>query len=115
MKLNYTFKHLDYSDALTSFTSEKLDEVGRFLLREGHGNVYFSKQNHEFCVEVSINTHECYFKATAFGVDVYAAVDACCDKLEKQFLKVSKQYKNHKKPELSKEERWSPGRWKKAA
>lgn len=115
MKLNYTFKHLDYSEALTGFTNEKLEELGRFLLREGHGNVYFSKQSHEFCVEVSINTRERYFKASAYGADIYAAVDSCCDKLEKQFLKVAKQYKNHKKPELSKEERWSPGRWKKAA
>lgn len=115
MKLNYTFKHLDYSESLASFTSSKLDEVGRFLLREGHGQVYYSKQNHEFCVEISINTRERYFKATAVGDDVYGAVDACCEKLEKQFLKVAKQYKSHKKPELVKEERWAPKHWRKAA
>ena len=93
-----------------------MSEVGRFLLKEGYGNVYFSKQKNEFCVEVSVNTRQKYFKATAYGPDVYGAVDAVSEKLEKQFLKISKQFKNHKKPELTKEERWSyPVRWKKAA
>ncbi|UOF02950.1 ribosome hibernation-promoting factor, HPF/YfiA family [Bdellovibrio bacteriovorus] len=115
MKLNYTFKHLDHSGSLVNYTSEKMDEVSRFLLKEGYGNVYFSKQNHEFCVEISVNTKEKYFKATAYASDIYAAVDSVSDKLEKQFLKISKQYKNHKKPELSKDVRFEPVRWKKAA
>lgn len=116
MKLNYTFKHLDHSDALVTYTEERMEEIGRFLLREGYGNVYFSKTKNEFCVEVSINTREKYFKASAFGSDVYGAVDGVAEKLEKQFLKTSKQYKNHKKPELSKEGRLEQAiRFKKAA
>ncbi|MEK2644460.1 ribosome hibernation-promoting factor, HPF/YfiA family [Bdellovibrio sp. BCCA] len=116
MKLNYTFKHLDHSDSLVTYTEERMSEVGRFLLKDGYGSVYFSKQKNEFCVEISVNTREKYFKATAFGMDVYAAVDAVSEKLEKQFLKISKQLKNHKKPELTKEGRLEQAiRFKKAA
>lgn len=107
MKLNYTFKHLDHSDSLVNYSDERMSEIGRFLLKEGYGNVYFSKQKNEFCVEVSINTREKYFKATAYGSDVYGAVDAVADKLEKQFLKINKQFKSHKKPDVA--------RFKKAA
>ena len=116
MKLNYTFKHIDTSESLISYTLERMNDVSRFLLKEGFGNVYFSKHKNEFCVEVSVNTHEKYFKATAYGQDVYAAVDAVSEKLEKQFLKIKSQVKNHKKPELSKEGRFeSTMRFKKAA
>lgn len=105
MKLNTTFKHLDHSDSLVTYTEQRMEEIGQFLLREGYGSVYFSKTKSEFCVEISVNTRERYFKASAYGTDVYGAVDSCVDKLEKQFIKTCKQYKDHKKPELSKEGR----------
>ena len=102
MKLSYNFKHLDHSDSLVNYTEEQMGEAARFLLRDGSGSVYYSKQKNEFRVEVSVNTPEKYFKATDYGPDVYAVVDSVVAKLEKQFLKNSKQHKDHKKPELSK-------------
>lgn len=103
MKLNYTFKHLDHSDALLSYTEEKMSEIGKFLLKEGYGNVYYSKIKNEFCVEVTVNTREKYFKATSYNMDIYTAVDLVVEKLEKQFLKTRKIMQHHKKPELSRE------------
>jgi putative sigma-54 modulation protein len=105
MKLNYTFKHLDHSESLEKYTEDKMAEISQYLLKEGYGSVYFSKQKNEFCVEISVNTRQKYFKSSAFGPDVYAVVDLAVDKLEKQFLKINKQFKDHKKPELSKEGR----------
>ena len=105
MKLTYTFKHLDHSNSLQEYTEQRMVEIGRFLLKDGSGNVYYSKQKNEFCVEISVNTREKYFKATSYASDIYEAVDSVVDKLERQFLKNSKQHKYHKKPELSKEGR----------
>jgi putative sigma-54 modulation protein len=105
MKSNYTFKHLDYSESLVSYTNEKLDEIGQFLLKDGRSNVYYSKSQHEFVVEVTINTKQKFFKATAQAPDIYVAVDMIADKLEKQFIKVKEIYMNHKKFAQSKEGR----------
>ncbi len=105
MKLNFTFKHLDSSQALQSYTQDKLEAVGRFLLKDGFGSVYYSKKNHEFCVEISFNTREKYYRASAYHSDVYQAVDSVVTKLEKQFLKTRKTVQNHKRPELSKKGR----------
>lgn len=105
MKSNFTFKHLDYSESLVQYTNQKLDEIGQFLLKDGRSNVYYSKNQHEFVVEVSINTKQKFFKATACASDAYVAVDLIADKLEKQFLKVKEVYMDHKKFELSKEGR----------
>jgi putative sigma-54 modulation protein len=105
MKSNFTFKHLDYSESLVQYTNNKLNEIGQFLLKDGRSNVYYSKNQHEFVVEISINTKQKFFKATASAPDAYVAVDLIADKLEKQFLKVKEVYMNHKKYELSKEGR----------
>lgn len=103
MKTNYTFKHLDHSESLLDYTNERIEEIGKFLLKEGYGSVYFSKQKNEFCVEISVNTSSKYFKASAYNIDIYAAVDEVVTKLEKQFLKNRKLMQDHKKFELSKE------------
>ena len=122
MKSNYTFKHLDYSESLTKYTGSKLDSIGHFLLKDGRCNVYYSKSQHEFTVEVSIHTKEKFFKATGCSTDIYVAVDQMTDKLEKQFLKVKEIYMDHKKFDISKEGRlnelnaqfeYAP-KWKKA-
>jgi putative sigma-54 modulation protein len=105
MKSNYTFKHLDYSDSLVTYTHSKLDSIGQFLLKDGRCNVYYFKNQHEFVVEVSLNTKEKFFKATASAPDIYVAVDLMTDKLEKQFLKVKEIYQDHKKFDVSKEGR----------
>ena len=103
MKSNYTFKHLDYSKSLVDYTNEKLNEIGQFLLKDGRSTIYFSKNHHEYVVEISMNTKQKFFKATASATDIYVAVDLMSDKLEKQFLKVKEIYQNHKKFDLSKE------------
>lgn len=103
MKSNFTFKHLDHSQSLMTYTKDKIDEIGKFLLKEGSCNVYYSKMKHEFVVEFSINTKEKFFKATASAPDIYVSVDLAIDKLEKQFLKTNKINKDHKKFDLSKE------------
>lgn len=72
-------------------------------MKDGRSSVYYSKNQHEFVVEVSINTRQKFFKASASAPDVYVAVDLIADKLEKQFLKVKEIYMDHKKWDLSKE------------
>lgn len=101
----YTFKHLDYSDSLVQYTKEKLDEIGQFLLKDGRCKVHYSKDKYNFKVEITINSYEKHFKASASAVDAYVAVDLMVDKLEKQFLKVKEIYQDHKKFDLSKEGR----------
>jgi putative sigma-54 modulation protein len=124
MKNNYTFKHLDHSEALETYTGDKLDMIGKFLLRDGHSQISYSKFKGEFTVEISVNTKQKYFRAVATCDDPYVAVDFCIDKLEKQFLKVRKQLQNHKLHELSKEGKleqtndqfeWNYRHYKKAA
>lgn len=105
MKMMFTFKHLDHSDALESYAKDKIDEISRFLLKHGHGQCVFSKTRSFFSVEVSLNTKMKFFRASSSHQDIYAAVDDVVTKLEKQFLKVRKQARHHRKPQIHVEKR----------
>lgn len=102
MKLLFNFKHLDYSKSLELYTQEVVDKISFFLLKEEAGMVQFSKAKGDFIVEISIPSKQKYFKAVARHFDIYSAVDAVVEKLEKQLLKVNKINKHHKKVQLSK-------------
>ncbi len=102
MKLNFDFKHLDYSKSLELYIQECVDKIAPLLLKKNSGTVFLSKIKGEFQVEINIQTHERYFKCTSNHYDVYSAADLAVTRLEKQILKTRKINQNHKKAELSK-------------
>ena len=102
MKLNFDFKHLDYSKSLELYIQESVDKIAHLLLKENSGTVFLSKVRGEFHVEINIQTYQRYFKCKSSHYDVYSAVDLAIVKLEKQVLKVRKINQHHKKAELSK-------------
>ncbi len=79
------------------YSKSRLDEIAKFLLKEGQFHVYFWKDKHQFYAEVTVNSRQKYFKAIAHAEDIYAATDLVCTKLEKQFIKIKEVYTNHKK------------------
>ncbi len=104
MKLNFTFRHLDRSESLEKYTEQALSELQKILFNhEGLGHVVFSKSDHTYLVEASINTRIKYFRAQSNHDNIYQAVDEVVDKIEKQCLKIKQQVKGHKKKSLSKE------------
>lgn len=48
MKYNITFKHLDHSDALQNYLVTSLDEIARFLLKDGFAHVCLAKVKRVF-------------------------------------------------------------------
>lgn len=107
MKCSFNFKHLDHSDALQEHTQASLDKIARFLLKEGHAQIWFSKKKEDFVVEILISTADKQYRASSTGEDVYGTVEGVAEKLEKQILKNRKIVQNHKHFELSKEGKMS--------
>ena len=98
MKLNFDFKHLDYSKSLELYTQESIDKIAPFLLKESSGTIFLTKIKGEFKIEVNIQTRQRHFKCRSAHFDVYSAVDSAVEKLERQLLKVRKINQNHKYP-----------------
>lgn len=102
MKLNFDFKHLDYSKSLELYIQDCVDKIAPLLLKQNNGMVFLSKTKGRFQVEINIQTPERHFKCKSSHYDVYSAADLAIAKLEIQILKVRKINQHHKKAELSK-------------
>lgn len=101
MKVDFSFKHLDASQALMGYTEERLGKIEKFELKPMDVHVVYSMQRHECMIEVTVLEGRRKFKATSVSHDFYKAVDNMINKLTRQMSKGKKRLKYHKRPELS--------------
>jgi putative sigma-54 modulation protein len=101
MKYQFTFRHVDISQSLTSYAEEQFERISRHLLKDCRWQVFFSMGRYDCQVDVSVNSPWGHFKATSRCADFYEAVDEAAHKLERQFQKKKEQNQHHRKPELS--------------
>jgi putative sigma-54 modulation protein len=99
MQFNFTFKHMEASEALQSYTEQKLGEkISKFVTKPIEARVIFSVDRHKnhtahchlvggdgFNVEVE---HSCD--------DMYGSIDRLTDKLESQLRKHKEKLKDHR-------------------
>jgi putative sigma-54 modulation protein len=64
MKMVFTFKRLDRSEALEEYARHRIAEISQFLLKEGFGQIYFSKVRNIFYAEVKVNSREKIFQSS---------------------------------------------------
>ena len=84
MKVNFTGRHVDVSDALRAFAQERLDKMTVYLDDIIDIHVTLGVEKHRHQAEVSIKTKRNDFLASAETDDMYASLTQALDKLETQ-------------------------------
>ncbi|MCM2276511.1 MAG: ribosome-associated translation inhibitor RaiA [Oligoflexia bacterium] len=95
MQLNISFKHMDTSDALRTYTQEKSERLKKYFNGRISVTWNFSIENMEkvaHCHLVGNNMD--YFGEAATG-DFHASIDSTLDKIEKQLRKHKEIVKDH--------------------
>src|SRR5512141_3354771 len=87
MNLNLTGHHLDITPALRDYVVAKLDRVTRHLDHVIDVNVVLSVDKLRHKVEVNLHTRGKDIHVEAVEPDMYAAIDALADKLDRQVLR----------------------------
>lgn len=103
MKVEFTFKHVDVSDALMEYARERLEKIVKFELKPMDVHFTVSMQRHECIIDVSVFEGRRKFKAEAVSDDFYRSVEMCINKLWRQLSKDKRRLKGHKSPERSAE------------
>ena len=101
MKVEFSFQHVDVSDALISHCQERARKLVRFELKPMDVRFTFSMQRHERIVEVRVNEGRRLFRARSVANDFYRAVEMTLNKLLRQLSKDKSRIKNHKNPDGS--------------
>jgi putative sigma-54 modulation protein len=102
MKVEFSFKHVDQSDALMDYACERMEKLTRFELKPM--DVLFTismESRHECRIDVIVLEGRRKFKAEAMSDDFYRSVEMVINKLSRQLSKDKGRVKNHKNPDRS--------------
>ncbi len=96
MQITTTFRHMDTSDALKSYAEEKLSRVQKYIDEPITVQVVLTVEKIRHIAEITITAKGITIKASEETNDMYAAVDAVLDKIERQLRRYKEKIKAHK-------------------
>ena len=97
MRIDVVGKHLEITDAITKYASGKAEKLLKFFDGTQQITIVCEQQPHSnFAVEVRVDVvkHKA-FVSHATGTDLYAAIDSCVDKAQRQIKDFKDQLKAH--------------------
>jgi putative sigma-54 modulation protein len=95
MQLDVTGHHIDLTDSLREYVASKLEKIERHFdqVTDVHCILTVEKQRQKAEATVSVNGAKIYADATE--EDMYAAIDALVDKLDRQVKKYKEKIGDH--------------------
>lgn len=96
MQITTTFRHMEHSDALKSYAEEKLERVKKYIDEPIVAQVFLTVEKIRHTASVTLTAKGITIKATEDTNDMYAAVDAVVDKIERQMRRYKERLKAHK-------------------
>jgi putative sigma-54 modulation protein len=98
MNITITFRHMDATDAVKGYATEKVAKMQRFLRGPMKAQVTLScQQDRLHSIEVDIHAGHAHFHAHETSEDMYASIDKVSDKIERQILSAKKAVTSKKK------------------
>ncbi|MEX0317860.1 MAG: ribosome-associated translation inhibitor RaiA [Ruegeria sp.] len=97
MRYQISGKQIDIGEALQTHVQTELGEVvGKYAQRPTDANVIFSRSAHEYVCEATVHMSTgLTAQAKAYATEIYAAFEACCDKMETQMRRYKRRLKDH--------------------
>lgn len=97
MRYQISGKQIDVGEALQSHVKDSLGEaVGKYAERPTDAHVIFSRSAHEYVCEATVHLSTgLTASAKAHATEIYAAFDACAEKMEKQLRRYKRRLKDH--------------------
>ncbi len=99
MRYQITGKQIDIGEALQTHVQTELGAVvQKYAGRPTDATVIFSKSAHEFVCEATVHLSTgLTATAKAHATEIYAAFDACSEKIDKQLRRYKRRLKDHHK------------------
>lgn len=94
-----TFRHMESTEALKSYATEKIAKLGKYLPEGAEAQVILSVEKFRHKVEMLISAKNLHIQATEETEEMYASIDKVLDKLERRCRKYKEKLKGHKRSE----------------
>lgn len=98
MNISITFRHMEATEAVKGYATEKVARMQRFLRSPMKGQVTLICQHDRLhSVEVDVHAGHAHFHAHETSEDMYASIDKVADKIERQILSAKEAVTGRKK------------------
>lgn len=95
MKIKYTWKHLDHSEAAEKYADEKLRRIMKYVHNVISCDVSFEKIHGEINANLNLHADQNTFNAQNKDKDIYTCIDGLEDKIERQLSKFHSKRSSH--------------------
>lgn len=96
MQVSVTFRHMDPTQALKDFASEKVARIEKYIHTPMDANVVLSTERYMHKADITIKAHGFMMRGQEKSEDMYSSIDGAVDKIERQVRKYRKKITNHK-------------------
>lgn len=98
MQLNVSGQQIEITEPLRNYVAEKIGRIQKHFDHVTNTNVvlHFEKKKNRHMAEATINAKGAQLHANSEGDDMYAAIDALADKLDRQVLKHKEKTSTHR-------------------
>jgi putative sigma-54 modulation protein len=95
MQINLTGHQIDITDSLRNYVNEKMEKLERHFDKVSNAHVILEIENLNHKAEATVHMSGNDIFADAVADDMYAAIDALVDKLDRQVKKHKEKLKDH--------------------
>lgn len=95
MQLTISGHHLDVTDSLREYVTNKLSRLDRHHDRITNTHVILSVEKLQQKAEATLHISGADLFANSESEDLYAAIDQLADKLDRQLIKHKEKHRNH--------------------
>jgi putative sigma-54 modulation protein len=96
MQISFTGHQIEITSALREFATEKFERLQRHFERITSANVVFTVNNLDHVAEATIRVPGESLHASSKATDMYSAIDALVDKLDRQLKKHKEKSDNYR-------------------
>jgi putative sigma-54 modulation protein len=104
MNLNLTGHHLEITPAIREYIVGKLDKISRHFEQVIDVSVIVTVEKLQQKIEANVHVRGKDIHVEATDADLYAAVDALIDKLDRQIVKLKERRSDHRQDGALKQE-----------
>ena len=95
MQIELTGHHIEITDSLRNYVTEKMEKLERHFDKVSNSHVILSVEKNTQKAEATVHMSGHDIFAEAHEPDMYASIDALVDKLDRQVKKHKEKVKNH--------------------